>query len=171
MSQALSSATALQELENLRPDLVVLGPHLEEAEAFTLSREITLRVPDSKVVIFTARMDDPLFQADAAYVGIGACLSRIMSDEECLAIIANVVTGHQSFSPEILTLAFQSIRLTRRECDVLRFMAGGKTDQEIASALGLKPSIIRNHSQHILEKFDVHERREAVRRARRRGWV
>jgi DNA-binding NarL/FixJ family response regulator len=50
-------------------------------------------------------------------------------------------------------------------------MAEGKTDRAIAVALDLKFSTVRNHAQHILDKLDVHSRREAVWRARHRGLV
>lgn len=67
--------------------------------------------------------------------------------------------------------SFQPIVLTPREREVLKLLAEGKTDREIAAALALSAAAVRNHSQHILEKLDVHNRHEAVRRARRLGWV
>jgi two-component system response regulator DesR len=61
--------------------------------------------------------------------------------------------------------------LTVREQRVLQLMAEGRTAREVAAALGLAVSIIRNPSQRILKKLGVHSRAEAVRRARRRGWI
>ena len=81
------------------------------------------------------------------------------------------MTGHQLFSRGILSLAFQQIELTARERTVLKLLAESKTDREIAAALGLSVATVRNHSQHILEKLGVHNRHEAVRRARRLGWL
>lgn len=94
-----------------------------------------------------------------------------MTDEEYLAIIANAIAGHQLFTREILSLAFQAITLTAREREVLQLVIEGRTDPEIASVLAIKVPTVHNHTQHILEKLGVHDRHEAVRRARRRGLV
>jgi DNA-binding NarL/FixJ family response regulator len=80
------------------------------------------------------------------------------------------MAGHPLFSREILSLAFWPTELTAREREVLKLLAEGKTDREIAAALVLSLPTVRKHSQKVLEKLDVHERREAVRRARRLGW-
>jgi len=61
--------------------------------------------------------------------------------------------------------------LTVREQRVLQLMAEGRTAREVAAALGLAVSIIRNPSQRILKKLGVHSRAEAVRQERRRGWI
>jgi DNA-binding NarL/FixJ family response regulator len=98
-------------------------------------------------------------------------LLREASEQECLSTIAAVMAGHQLFSHEILSLAFRPIELTAREREVLHLLAQGKTDREIADALVLSLTTVRKHSHQILEKLGVHERREAVRRARRLGWV
>jgi DNA-binding NarL/FixJ family response regulator len=171
VGEAPNPEIAVKQLDALHPELVVVGPHLEEYVSFAFCREITRRLPSIKVVIFTAHGKDTLFQVDAVDAGIAACLSREMTDEECLAIIANAMAGHQLFTREILSLAFQAITLTRREREVLRLVIEGKTDSEIADALVLTFRTVRNHSHRILEKLGVHHREDAVRRAKRRGWL
>jgi len=61
--------------------------------------------------------------------------------------------------------------LTERERAVLRLLAEGKGNREVAAILKLARSTVRNPSQRILKKLGVHSRAEAVRRARRRGWI
>ncbi len=114
---------------------------------------------------------DPLFQTDAVYAGASACLPIGTSDAECLAAISAVMAGHQLFPREILAQGLQLIALTPRERAVLKLLAEGKTDREIANALTVKTATIRTHTQHILEKLGVHSRQEAVWRARHRGLV
>jgi len=120
---------------------------------------------------FSRHANDPLFQADAANAGASACLPREASEQECLSTIAAVMAGHPLFAREILSLAFRPAELTAREREVLQLLAEGKTDREIADALVLSITTVRKHSRQILEKLDVHTRHEAVRRARRLGWV
>jgi len=161
----------LQQLDALHPDLIMIGPNFLEHESFAICREIISRWPGARIVLFSAQADDPLFQADAAHAGAAACLCPEVTHEECLAVIAGVMAGQRFFPYQALRQGFQVVKLTAREQEVLKLLAEGKTDREIASELVVKATTVRNHSQHILEKLSVHNRKEAVRRARRRGWV
>lgn len=170
LGRASDVAEAKQQIDSLQPDLVILGPHLGETNLLAC-RELISQQPTLKIILFTAHADDLLFQADAVYVGVTACVCAETTDEGLLEVIATVMTGQKLFSQEILALAFQPIELTERERDVLRFMAEGKSDREIAVALGLKFNTVRNHTRHILEKLNVHSRQKAVLRAQSRGIV
>ena len=170
LSQAQYFDEAMHQTNLLQPDLMIVGPHLAQS-SLPACHAMIARVPTLKGILFTAHADEMLFQADAAHAGIAACLRPETTDEELLAVIAKVMTGEQLFSHEILSLAFQPIRLTARELEVLSRMAEGKTDREIASALNVRFDTVRNHTQHILEKLNVHTRQEAVWRARARGLV
>ena len=167
LAHAHSLAEAMERSGVLTPDLAVVGPNFTEYESLTLCRAILSRWPNIKVIIFSRHAADPLFQADAASAGANACLPREASEAETLAAVAAVMAGYLVFPREVLAEAFRPIDLTAREREVLRHLAEGKTDREIASALGLSHATVRNHSQRILEKLGVHERREVVRRARR----
>ncbi len=171
LGEARNLGEALQSLDTLNPDLVVIGQNLAEHESLALCREITSRWPTIKTIIYTKHADDPLFQTDAVYAGASACLPIGTSDAECLAAISAVMAGHQLFPREILTEGLQPIDLTPRERAVLKLLAEGKTDREIAHTLTVKTATIRTHTQHILEKLGVHSRQEAVWRARHRGLV
>lgn len=161
---------ALRQADTLHPDLIIVGPHLAE-QGLIVCREITKRLPTLKIIIFTEHANELLFQADAVYAGVAACVSPEITDEECLAVIGKVMAGAQLFSHEILSVAFQPIGLTPREREVLKLMAEGKTDRQIARALNLSYSTVRNHAQRILNKLNVHHQQEAVWRARHRGMV
>ncbi len=171
LAHAPDEATGLQCAHSLEPNLVVLGPHLEADESLALCREITRQWPGIKMIVITGQADDPLFQADAACSGASACLPAEVSGQGCLSAIEAVMGGHLLFSREVLSQAFQPIRLSVREQEVLDLLAQGKSDREIAAALVLAVSTVRNHAQRLLAKLGVHSRAEAVQRARRRGWV
>ncbi len=170
VGEAGNGKEAMRQADSLHPDLMIVGPHLAE-QGLVVCREIAKRLPTLKTIVFTAHADEPLFQADAAYAGVAACVLPEVTESEILAVVAQVMRGQQSFSRETLSLAFQPIELTPREREVLKLMAEGKTDREIANVLGLSVSTVRNHSKHILEKLNVHHRQEAVWRARHRGIV
>jgi len=171
MAQAQSPEELLQGLNELHPDLSVIGPNLAEHESLAVCRALIARHPGQKGIIITEHWSDTLFLVDAAQAGAAACVRRRIGFQQCLDTISMVMAGHQLFSREVLVQAFQNIGLTAREVDMVKCMAEGKTDREIASALSIAPRTARNHAQHVLEKLSVHDRKEAVRRARRRGWV
>jgi two-component system, NarL family, response regulator EvgA len=123
LSQAQDLDETMRQADSLHPDLVIVGPHLME-EGLVMCREMTRRWPSLRIIIFTAHADEPLFRADAAYAGVAACLRPESTDEELLAVIAKVMTGEQLFPHEILSLAFQPIKLTARELQVLRHGRG-----------------------------------------------
>lgn len=170
LAQVQNLDGAIHQIDAVHPNLVIIGPHLAEPSLVACQR-ITTPSPTLKVIIFTAHADDLLFQADAVYAGVAACICPETTDEALLAVIAKVMAGERLFSQEMFSLAFQPIELTGRERDVLRLMADGKSDWEIADALGLKFNTVRNHTQHILGKLGVHSRQAAVWRARHRGLV
>ncbi len=170
VGQAQTLQDVLRQADSLRPNLAIIGPDLAEQD-LSICRELSERLPTLKIILFTEHASDPLFLMDAAYVGVSGCVPPEITESEILAVIAQVMGGQQLFSREILADAFRPLELTARERDVLRFMAEGKTDREIAAALKLSYSTIRNHVQRILEKLSVHSRQQAVWRARHRGLV
>lgn len=148
------------------PDLALVGPNFSDCEDLGICRMMIKQWPAVKLIIFTPRAGDPLFRVDAVNAGINACLLPGASEAESLAAIAAVMAGHQLFSRDTLAQAFRPLALTPKEHEVLSQLVKRKTDREIAQALGLSVATIRNHSQRILEKLGVHDRHEAVGRAR-----
>lgn len=170
LGQALNLNEALSHVDSLQPDLMIVGPHFDES-GLTICRESCRRLPTLNTILFTAHADDSLFQADAAYAGVTALVRPESTEAECLAVITQVMAGRPFFSQEFVALASRPINLTAREREVLKLMTEGRTDHEMADALGLKVSTVRNHAQRILEKLGVRNRQEAIWRAQHRGLV
>lgn len=170
VSEARNLEETLQQLELLQPGLALLGPNLTENETLAICREISCRRSSTKTIIITLYSQDALFRADAIYAGAAACLEPTISHEECLAAVLRVIAGQSLFQHSELSHGDLPIKLTQRERQVLKLLAEGKENTDIAHELGTSVVTIRNHAQHILEKLEVHSRQEAVRRARRRGW-
>ena len=170
LSQVLNLEQTLEQIGLHQPNLVIIGPHLADS-SLAICREINQRWKHIKLIIFTAHANDLLFQADAAYVGVAACLTPDATDEECLNLIEQVMDGQEFFSREIVALGAQPIDLSTKELQVLKLLSEGKTDREIAQKLGVQVSTIHSHAQHILEKLNVHTRQQAVMRARSRGLI
>ncbi|MFC1465531.1 MAG: response regulator transcription factor [Candidatus Brachytrichaceae bacterium NZ_4S206] len=127
---------------------------------------------DRRVIVrFHCVAFDLIFQADAAFVGVSACLKHPVTAVELVETLAQVIRGVNLVLPYALQLALEVEPLTRRELDVLVEMNKGMSDDEIAKRLNMCKYTVRTHAQHILQKLGVHTRRDAVHRARHRGLV
>jgi len=153
------------------PALAVVGPNYAEFEGLALGRDILAQWPGIKLILYSHHAHDLFFQADAANVGIHACLPSNADATQTLNAVSAVLAGRLWFSHAVLSPLLRPEALTPREQEVLKLLAEDQPDKAIATVLGISVATVRNHSQHILEKLGVHRRQEAVRRARRLGWV
>jgi len=85
--------------------------------------------------------------------------------------VARATVGGQPVTPEVAGSASPAPPLTPRETEILRCVAGGLQNKEIALRLDISLATVRNHIHNILEKLDVHSKLEAVSLAFRNGWV
>jgi DNA-binding NarL/FixJ family response regulator len=94
--------------------------------------------------------------------------------EKMIGVIREVAGGGRPILPEVaqrLTSRMLQVALTAREVEVLRLLAKGKRNKEIAGDLGISDETIQGHVKNILAKLSVHDRTEAVAVAIRRGIV
>lgn len=169
LSHATSLAEVVRDLAGRTPDLAAVGPNFTEPEAFALCRELLRRWPAINILLYTGHAADPLVQIDAFHTGVRAVLPREAGEAETLATMAQIEAELPMFTQAIR--ASRPAALSPREVDALKLMAEGKTDQVIARELNVSYTTARTYAQRILEKLNVHERREAVRRGRRLGWL
>jgi DNA-binding NarL/FixJ family response regulator len=162
---------AFELLEMFHPDLCLIGPCIEEIVGFAVCRTLIEYDPQVKVIFLTSHFEDPLFQADAAYVGAAAWLPHDVNHVECVIAVTALMLGNKFLPREYCVRLTNDMALTVRENDVLQCIADGKTDPEIASTLTVSLNTIRTHVKSILSKLQVNSRTEAVRRAQRRGLI
>ena len=152
-------------------ELVIVGPTYPEPRQFDTSRLIIARSPRSKIIIITPSATDPAVQSDAAYIGVAACLEHTVSCGRLLTTTAQVARGARLLPVEASCQSPGLVPLSPRERQILALVDSGRSDCVIAEALRLRTATVRNHVQRALEKLDVHNRRDAITRARRLGWL
>jgi DNA-binding NarL/FixJ family response regulator len=162
---------------SLAPDVVLMDVRMPRRNGIEATRAITEAVPSTKVVILTVSEDeDDLY--DAVKAGAAGYLLKEISIDEVAAAIRCVVSGQSLISPsmaaklltEFTNLARkaeerQSVpvpRLTERELEVLKLVAQGLSNREIAGELYISENTVKNHVRNILEKLHLHSRMEAV---------
>jgi DNA-binding NarL/FixJ family response regulator len=174
-----SVASAVAETISLRPDVVLMDFELPDGDGPQATEMIKAHLPDTHVIMLTARTDDQsLVRAIAA-----GCTGFVRKADttDCLvgAIVAayegDSLTGATDLAPLLRQLdpTHRGLGddLTPRELEVLRLMASGLINKQVARHLGLRLNTVRNHSQSILCKLHAHSRLEAVANAVRDGVI
>jgi len=163
---------ALRNLPYEKPDVIVLGGErsdLQLAEAI-----LQLKAADRRLVIigFCPCSEFGLLRSLLA-AGADAVVSKSDGPLKLLEAIDCVRQGGVFLSGSVARTLVDSLRkterlrrdldgLSQRELDVLKLLATGNTDQEIAATLGIAPRTVGTHLQHVYEKLDVHNRSAAV---------
>jgi DNA-binding NarL/FixJ family response regulator len=184
VGEAASGSDALRIVREIAPDVVVMDLNMPGMSGVEATREITAIAPLTRVVVLTiSDQDDDVMDAIVA----GACgyLVKDSSIEELMRGINAAAIGESLISPPIASKVLQRMRavtldqgaetiraeLSDRELDVLRLIANGKDNSEIAEALHISPKTVKNHISNILMKLQIDNRIQAAVYAVRSGIV
>ncbi len=182
---ASTGEEAVNLVERLKPDLVLLDVRMPGSGGLGAAREITTRWPDLGVVLLTMHDEDEvIFEGMAA--GARAYLLKDCSHQELVGTLREVARGG-AYLPsgplrKLLT-EFQSLRrhrstapqascdvLSRRELDVLEWVVRGYSNKQIARELCIDETTVKTHLHRIFEKLDVRDRTQAAIFALQQGW-
>jgi DNA-binding NarL/FixJ family response regulator len=154
-------ALALTEAE--RPALVILDVKLPGVSGYEVCRELKDAYGNSLPVIFISGVrTEPFDRAAGLLVGADDYVVKPFDADELLARVRNHLAP-----PARVPHPHSASSLTRRELEVLRLLADGLDQAEIAERLVISPKTVATHIQHILEKLGVHSRAQAVALAHR----
>ncbi len=183
VGEASDGQQAVTKARELNPHVVLMDISMPGMDGLEATRRIKAEHPDIKIVILTiAEEDQNLFEAIKS--GAQGYLLKNVEPRELAEMLRGVFRGEAPISrataAKILaefarqaqgtTVGAQaSGRLTRREREVLGLVASGSTNKEIATALGISPSTVKNHLQNILEKLHLDNRVQAAAFALREG--
>ncbi|WP_326802266.1 response regulator transcription factor [Streptomyces sp. NBC_01788] len=155
-----------------RPDVALLDIELPGMSGLDAAAELRERVPDCRVLILTT-FGRPGYLRRAMEAGAGGFLVKDGPVEELAAAVRRVLAGETVVDPVLAAAALSASPspLTARECDVLRASADGATVADVAAKLHLSESTVRNYLSAAIGKTGTRNRTEAVREARRQGWL
>ena len=165
---AISQAMALQ------PDVVLLDLRLPDMLGSEVARALRSKIPSARIIVFTAFPDHAGIEAALA-AGADEVVVKDASRTDLIEAIRHV--SHDKHQPAQAMIHFQQERqakqarsgLTRREYDVVRRLAIGETNAEIACALKLSPNTVKTYVQIALQKLGARNRVEAISRAAELG--
>jgi len=170
---ARSGKEAIAALRTLRPDVVLLDLRLPDMLGPEAVQALRAGDPAVKVIMFTAYPDHAALDAALA-AGAHGVVVKDSEPAELVDVIARVLAGERvgSVDGSVGTALNGKLRehgLTRREYDILRRVAMGETNPEIAAALGLTRNTVKTYLQRALEKLGARNRVEALARASQYG--
>ena len=181
VAEADGGDQAVQLTLECNPDLVLLDIRMPGGDGLTALGRIKLERPDTPVLMFSA-YDNPTYVARSVALGASGFLLKSGSGEMIVDAIRKTVAGETVWTRDELrrvTGALATPRLatdvevplTQRESEVLRQLALGLTNKEIALALEISYETVKEHVQHILRKVGVSDRTQAAVWAVRKGLV
>lgn len=165
---------AIARVRELRPDIVLLDlrlPDMPVTEVIARIRQVDMT---TRIVVFTAYADHNAIKR-ALEAGADGGLLKDIAGVGLSAALRAVLRGEQVVDPRIVpdesrrTMAVSRLGLTRREYEVLRLAAEGKTNPEIALSTGLTRNTVKTYLQSVLHKIGARNRVEAVSKAGEAG--
>lgn len=156
---------------SLRPDIILMDLVMKEMDGIEATRQIIEKWPEAKIIIVTSFLDD-----EKVYPALEAGATSYMLKTSKASEIANAVrvtfSGQPVLEPEVTGKMMMKMRqkntvlpheeLTEREMEVLKLIAEGKTNQEIADELFIALKTVKTHVSNILSKLQVQDRTQAV---------
>jgi DNA-binding NarL/FixJ family response regulator len=174
VGEAGSAREALEQVEALKPDVVVMDIRLPGTSGIDACEQIVNQYPETKVLMLTSYAEDEmLFSAIRA--GASGYVLKQIGSEDLIKAIESVGRGEALLDPAVTQRVFQEVRravkeeeasafshLSQQEKHVLLLVSEGKTNREIAKNLFLGEGTVRNYVSSILSKLSVNNRAEAA---------
>ena len=171
---AQDGVDAVDKVEQFHPDLVLMDLMMPGMNGVEATRRIHLLHPEVKILVLTT-FDDDEWVFDAIRAGAAGYLLKDTSREKVIEAIRGTVAGKTFVDPVVAGKVLEQAsgrtvqpaarikeKLTDREGDVLRLMARGLNNAEIAGRLHLSEGTVRNHVSAILAKLEVSDRTQAA---------
>jgi two-component system response regulator NreC len=178
VGEAPDGERAVFEAMQLQPDVVLMDVVMPGKSGIEATRAVLQAVPVTKVLVLSMQ-DDPRYVREAFDAGASGYVMKEAADDEVVDAIRAVAAGqrylHPALGARLLAAESEERRraaedpLSEREREVLRLLALGHTNQEIAKVLYISVRTAETHRAHIMRKLDLSSRAELVRYALAEG--
>ncbi len=184
VGEAVNGREALEKVEKLMPDVVIMDIAMPLMDGLEATRRICKEFPRTKVIALT-QYDDREFVFPVIEAGARGFISKTAASSELASAIRSVYRGDSYLSPSVARVFVEGYRegfgkvkdqdpykqLTNREREILKLLAEGHTTQEIAAMLVLSPKTVDRHKTNLMAKLAIHSRADLIKYALRKGII
>ncbi|NJK43250.1 MAG: response regulator transcription factor [Pleurocapsa sp. SU_196_0] len=166
VGEASDGIEGVRRVTELKPDAVLLDAKMPRMDGLEACREIIRVLPRTRVIMLTTFNEPALIQA-AKDAGAAGFVNKETEAERLAELLRKMLEDdHYTRFPTI-----DLPKLSPRELEVLRLMASGQSNKEIARTLGLSPDTIKDHLENLYRKLEASDRVTAAKRAQQLGLV
>ena len=181
VAEVSTGQAAVKHVSEHDVDVVLMDVCMPDGDGVTALGRIKLDKPDLPIVMFSAH-DNPSYFARAVALGASGFLLKGCTHDELIDVITKSAAGESTFTRDALRrvtgalatprlTAEIDVPLTKREGEVLREMANGLTNKQVAEVLHISYETVKEHVQHVLHKIGLTDRTQAAVWAVRKGLV
>jgi len=163
-------STAVETFKLTIPDVTLMDLRMVGGDGLSAIAAIRAYAPCARIIALTTYSGDGLIN-QVQKLGASAYLLKSMLAEHMLKVIRTVHAGGQFWPGEPVSQAMQKDTLTRRECDIMHFVARGASNREIAKQLAIGEETVKTYMRSIFLKLDANDRAHAVAICMRRGYL
>jgi DNA-binding NarL/FixJ family response regulator len=182
IGEAETGEEAIHLVATLHPDVVLMDIYMPQMDGLQATREIRERFPNVAVIMLTSSENDKHLY-EAIQLGASGYLLKSLDAEELFELLAGVREGEVALTKSMATQLMKVVvrrsqdtdkgeeTLTERELVVLRLVAGGASNPDIAEELSISVNTVKSHIKNILSKLQLENRTQAATYALQRGLV
>ena len=184
VGEATNGREAVEKTAKLKPDVAIVDVSMSELDGIEVVRQIRVAVPNTKVLVLTMHDLDQIVRRALDAGACGYLLKSDLADELPKAVKA-IAGGKRFLAPKVAEIVLDGFlkaksphqhgqrgqRTTPRELEILRLLAEGKTNKEIAMLLGITARTVETHRSKIMLKLGLHSLAELIHYAMRNGIV
>jgi len=169
----------IEQVQAANPDVLVLDIVMPGLNGLDICRDLTRRMPAMAILILSMH-DDEEFVLRALENGAAGYLTKEADNGQLIEAIRTISRGELYLAPGLSREVFQHLgrggddpyeQLTMRERQVLQLVAEGKTNREVADALGLAVKTVDTHRTRLMRKLNIHDQTTLVKYALRKGII
>jgi len=183
VGEAAGGEEAIQTATAIEPDLILMDIAMPGLGGLEATLEIRRRVPRAKIIVLT-QYGEPEYVRRFLKAGVSGYVLKKAAGADLVSAIRAVMRGGLVLDPEIAREAFQEAgapaaaeapdayeTLTDREKQVLKLVAEGRSNKEVAALLNISVKTAMSHREHVMLKLRLHNRTELIRFALRHGVI
>lgn len=182
IGEASTGSEAVHLAEQLHPDVILMDIYMPQMDGLQAAKEIRQRLPEIAIVMLTSsERDGHLYEA--VQIGVSGYLLKSLDADELFSMLSGVVKGEIAMTRAMAGRLLKAVAnraadnekgeqaLTERELFVLRLVANGASNPEIAESLSISINTVKSHLKNILEKLQLQNRTQAATYALKHGLV